>query len=74
MGLAISIRADFAMATNKERIENLEVGLRGLQDSMSWMELGIVEKCYQFVKKKRNARTTTPMTIVVNFATIKMNL
>ena len=32
------------MATNKERIENLEAGLGGLQDNMSRMELGIVDK------------------------------
>ena len=35
------------MATNKERIENLEVGLRGLQDEMSWLELGFVDIFYQ---------------------------
>ena len=35
------------MTTNKERIENLEVGLGGLQDSMSRMELGIADKFHQ---------------------------
>ena len=34
------------MATNKERIENLEARLRGLQDSMSQMELGLNDKLH----------------------------
>jgi hypothetical protein len=34
------------MATNKECIENLEVGLGGLQDGMKKMELGVTNKIY----------------------------
>jgi len=34
------------MATNKERIENLEVALGGLQDSISRMELGLNDKLH----------------------------
>jgi len=32
------------MTTNKERIENLEAGLGGLQDNLSRTELGIADK------------------------------
>ena len=35
------------MTTNKEGIENLEVGLGGLQDGMSRLELNIVDKIHQ---------------------------
>ncbi|KAA8537020.1 hypothetical protein F0562_029498 [Nyssa sinensis] len=35
------------MTTNKERIENLEVGLGGLQDSMGRLELGFADKFHQ---------------------------
>ena len=35
------------MATNKERIEQLEAGLGGLQDRMSRMELGLTDKMHQ---------------------------
>ena len=35
------------MATNKEQIENLEVGLGGLQDGMSIMKLNIVDRFHQ---------------------------
>ena len=35
------------MATNKERIENLEARLGGLQDGMQQMEIGINEKLHQ---------------------------
>ena len=35
------------MGTNKEQIEQLEVGLRGLQDGMSQMELGLNDKLQQ---------------------------
>ena len=35
------------MATNKERIEQLEAGLGGLQDGMSRMELGLTDKLHQ---------------------------
>ena len=35
------------MATNKERIEQLEAGLGGLQDGMSQMELGLTDKLHQ---------------------------
>ena len=35
------------MATNKERIENLEVGLGGLQANLSRMELGVNDKLHQ---------------------------
>ena len=34
------------MATNKERIENLEVSLGGLHDSVSRMELGMTDKLH----------------------------
>ncbi|KAA8539773.1 hypothetical protein F0562_026465 [Nyssa sinensis] len=34
------------MATNKERIEQLEAGLGGLQDGMSRMELGLTDKLH----------------------------
>jgi hypothetical protein len=34
------------MATNKERIENLEAELGGLQDSVSRMELGLNDKLH----------------------------
>jgi len=34
------------MATNKECIENLKVGLDGLQDGMNKMELGVTNKIY----------------------------
>jgi len=34
------------MATNKECIENLKVGLGGLQDGMNRMELGVTNKIY----------------------------
>lgn len=32
------------MASNKERIENLEAGLGGLQDSASRLEMGMADK------------------------------
>ncbi|KAL6332953.1 hypothetical protein AAG906_019964 [Vitis piasezkii] len=35
------------MATNKERIENLEMGLGGLQANLSIMELGVNDKLHQ---------------------------
>ncbi|TXG53425.1 hypothetical protein EZV62_022594 [Acer yangbiense] len=35
------------MATNKERIENLEAGLGGLQTSLSRMETGVSDKLHQ---------------------------
>lgn len=35
------------MATNKERIENLEVGLGGLHDNLSRIEIGMTEKLHQ---------------------------
>jgi hypothetical protein len=35
------------MATNKEQIENLKVGLGGLQDGMSKMKLNIVDRFHQ---------------------------
>lgn len=35
------------MTTNKERIENLEVGLAGLQEQLSKMELGVADKLHQ---------------------------
>ncbi|RVW38210.1 hypothetical protein CK203_090939 [Vitis vinifera] len=35
------------MATNKERIENLEVGLGGIQANLSIMELGVNDKLHQ---------------------------
>ena len=35
------------MATNKERIENLEVGLGGLQANLSRMVLGVNDKLHQ---------------------------
>ena len=35
------------MATNKERIELLEVSVGGLQDNMSRMELGVKDKLHQ---------------------------
>ena len=35
------------MATNKERIELLEVSIGGLQDNMSRMELGVNNKLHQ---------------------------
>jgi len=35
------------MTTNKEGIENLEVGLGGLQDGMSRLELNIVDRIHQ---------------------------
>ena len=35
------------MATNKEKIELLEVSVGGLQDNMSRMELGINNKLHQ---------------------------
>ena len=34
------------MATNKERIENLEASLGGLQESFSHMELGMTDKLH----------------------------
>ena len=37
----------YIMATNKERIENLEVGLGGLQANLSRMELGVNDKLHQ---------------------------
>ena len=37
----------YIMATNKERIENLEVGLGGLQANLSIMELGVNDKLHQ---------------------------
>ena len=36
------------IATNKERIENLEVGLGSLQEGMHRMELGVTDKLHQF--------------------------
>ena len=38
------IRIGLTMATHKERIENFEARLGGLQDSMSQMELGLNDK------------------------------
>ena len=35
------------MATNKERIESLEVGLGALQDNFSRMKLGVTDKLHQ---------------------------
>ena len=35
------------MATNKERIENLEVGLGGLQANLSKIELGVNDKLHK---------------------------
>ena len=35
------------MATNKERIELLEVSVRGLYDNMIRMELGVNDKLHQ---------------------------
>ena len=35
------------MATNKERIENLEARLDGLQDGLQQMEIGINDKLHQ---------------------------
>jgi hypothetical protein len=35
------------MTTNKERIENLEIGLGGLQDGMSRMEITLVDRMQQ---------------------------
>ena len=35
------------MTTNKERIENLEVGLGGLQNGMSRLKLNIVDRIHQ---------------------------
>ena len=35
------------MANNKERIENLEARLGGLQDGMQQMEIGINDKLHQ---------------------------
>ena len=37
----------YIMATNKERIENLEVGLGGLQANLSRMVLGVNDKLHQ---------------------------
>jgi ClpP class serine protease len=34
------------MASNKERIEALEVGLGGVQDGMQQLELGVVDKLH----------------------------
>jgi len=45
--LSISIRAWLTMTTNKERIENLEVGLGGLQDGMSQMKITLVDRMHQ---------------------------
>ena len=38
------------MATNKERIENLEVGMGGLQDGMRRVELGVADKLHQLLE------------------------
>lgn len=35
------------MATNKERIKNLELGLEGLQTSVNRMEKGVADKLHQ---------------------------
>ena len=35
------------MTTKKERIENLEESVGGLQDHISWMELGVNDKLHQ---------------------------
>lgn len=34
----------FKMETNKERIENIDIKRRGLHDSMSRTELGLIDK------------------------------
>lgn len=35
------------MATNKESIDSLEVGLSGLQNGMQQIEIGIIDKLHQ---------------------------
>ena len=37
----------YIIATNKERIENLEMGLGGLQVNLSIVELGVNDKLHQ---------------------------
>ena len=47
-GPIIGIRARFIlMGTNKERIEQLEVGLGGVQDGLHRMELGMADRLRQ---------------------------
>lgn len=41
------VSALYIMATNKERIQNLEAGLGGLQDNLSRMELAVNDKLHQ---------------------------
>ncbi|KAJ9176931.1 hypothetical protein P3X46_012192 [Hevea brasiliensis] len=49
------------MATNKERIENLEVGLRGLQNSFNTMEKGVNDKLHH-LEEAINKMTALLMT------------
>ena len=77
-------KPDFTMATHKERIENLEAGPGGLQDSRSRMELGLNDKLQhmeeainqlsRLCSQIKKYPTTTPMTVVVTLATIEKSL
>ena len=50
------------MATNKKRIELLEVSVGGLQDTMSHMELGVNDKLHQLeVAINRISNAILPM-------------
>ncbi|KAF2299217.1 hypothetical protein GH714_030989 [Hevea brasiliensis] len=53
------------MATNKERIEHLEAGLGGLQNSLSTMEKGVNDKLHHLeeaISKMTALLTATPTT------------
>ena len=64
------------MATKKERIQNLEARLGGLQDGMQQMEIGINEKLHQleetinrmsdaFFQTKKGPAITSIITLVI---------
>ncbi|RVW72141.1 hypothetical protein CK203_057976 [Vitis vinifera] len=72
------------MATNKERIEQLEAGLGGLQDGMSRMELGLTDKLHQMEEtihrlseallSNKEDQVATPTIVMVVSATIETTL
>lgn len=49
--------------TNKERIENLEVRFGGVQDSMSLMEVGFVDKFHQIADTLQRLSNTLVLNI-----------
>lgn len=44
LGLNNWYQNELLMVSNKERIENLKIGLRSLQDTVSRLEVGMVDK------------------------------